>query len=97
MIKDNWMLIKLHDNLSEYAMLNGTLFSYTWVNLPLVYTQLVTIAVYVYFYFVALFARINVILFLKSDATFYTICIMICIARSPITLIDDIEFSTVSF
>ena len=61
MIKDNWMLIKLHDNLSEYAMLNGTLFSYTWVNLPLVYTQLVTIAVYVYFYFVALFARINVI------------------------------------
>ena len=78
MIKDNWMLIKLHDNLSEYAMLNGTLFSYTWVNLPLVYTQLVTIAVYVYFYFVALFARINVILFLKSYATFYTICITIC-------------------
>ena len=61
MIKDNWMLIKLHENLSEYAMLNGTLFSYTWVNLPLVYTQLVTVAVYVYFYFVALFARNTVI------------------------------------
>ena len=61
LIKDNWMLIKLHENLSEYAMLNGTLFSYTWVNLPLVYTQLVTVAVYVYFYFVALFARNTVI------------------------------------
>ena len=68
MIKDNWMLIKLHENLSEYAMLNGTLFSYTWVNLPLVYTQLVTVAVYVYFYFVALFARNTVI----DKVMFYT-------------------------
>ena len=71
MIKDNWMLIKLHENLSEYAMLNGTLFSYTWVNLPLVYTQLVTVAVYVYFYFVALFARNTVIDKIMLYASFF--------------------------
>ena len=79
MIKDNWMLIKLHENLSEYAMLNGTLFSYTWVNLPLVYTQLVTVAVYVYFYFVALFARSTVIYKVMTYVlfSFYTINSMI--------------------
>ena len=56
MIDSPYMFAELQGNLSDYARLNGTLFDYTWINVPLVYTQLVTIAVYVYFYFVSLFA-----------------------------------------
>ena len=54
MIDSPHMFKELQGNLSDYARLNGTLFDYTFV--PLVYTQLVTIAVYVYFYFVSLFS-----------------------------------------
>ena len=57
MIECPWMLMELQGNLSDYARLNGTLFDFTWINIPLVYTQLVTVAVYIYFYFVSLFAR----------------------------------------
>ena len=56
MIDSPYMFTELQGNLSDYARLNGTLFDYTWINVPLVYTQLVTIAVYIYFYFVSLFS-----------------------------------------
>ena len=55
-IKSDWMLVQLHENLNQVCGNNGWLICYTWVNIPLVYTQLVTLAVDVYF-FVALFGR----------------------------------------
>lgn len=55
-IKSDFIFSILHQNLSDIAAKNGSLLMYAWVNIPLVYTQLVTIAVHVYF-FVALFGR----------------------------------------
>ena len=43
-IKSDFMLIELQNNLNSIAFLNGNLLCYTWVNIPLVYTHLVTIA-----------------------------------------------------
>ncbi|XP_023326824.1 bestrophin-4 isoform X4 [Eurytemora carolleeae] len=50
---DLWMS-KLQDSLMNIADQNWRMFCYGWVSIPLVYTQLVTIAVYTYF-FAALF------------------------------------------
>ena len=55
-IKSDLMMIELQKNLNDYAHFNGCLLCYSWVNIPLAYTQLVTIAVHVYF-LVALFGR----------------------------------------
>ena len=55
-IKSEFLLLELQRNLNEYASFNGSLLCYSWVNIPLAYTQLVTIAVHVYF-LVALFGR----------------------------------------
>ena len=56
MIKSDYIYSVLHQNLNDIISTNGRLLMYAWVNIPLVYTQLVTIAVHVYF-FVALFGR----------------------------------------
>merc|ERR1719187_1842336 len=41
--------VTLHKDLADVARCNHTLISYSWVSLPLVYTQLVTLAVHLYF------------------------------------------------
>jgi len=49
LIKNDWfshVLIKEVDNM---ANMNGMLICYGWINIPLVYTQVVTLAVYAYF------------------------------------------------
>jgi len=43
--------VTLHKDLADVARCNHTLISYSWVSLPLVYTQLVTLAVHLYFFF----------------------------------------------
>ena len=55
-IKHELEFLMLQNDLNEYANNNGSLIIYAWVNIPLAYTQLVTIAVHVYF-LVALFGR----------------------------------------
>ena len=55
-ISSDVLYAKLQTNLHEIRDKNGTLLMYAWVNIPLVYTQLVTIAVHIYF-LVALFGR----------------------------------------
>jgi len=45
------LYVTLHNDLADVARCNHTLISYSWVALPLVYTQLVTMAVYLYFFF----------------------------------------------
>jgi len=40
---------ELHMNLLDISGKNGTMLMYAWINIPLVYTQLVTIAVHIYF------------------------------------------------
>ena len=55
-IKSEYLMLELQRNLNEYAHFNGSLICYSWVNIPLAYTQLVTIAIHVYF-LVALFGR----------------------------------------
>ena len=55
-LKTDLYLTKLQEDLNDFSGKNGTLLVYGWVNIPLVYTQLVTIAVHLYF-FVALFGR----------------------------------------
>ena len=55
-ISSDFLYEKLQSNLQDICSKNGTLLMYAWVNIPLVYTQLVTIAVHVYF-LVALFGR----------------------------------------
>ena len=41
----------LHDDLTDCAWKAAILIGYSWVSIPLVYTQLVTSAVYIYFFF----------------------------------------------
>ena len=36
---------------------NGGLFDYTWVNIPLIYTQLVELSVFAYFYGCTIFGK----------------------------------------
>ena len=53
------MMTILPKDLSDVASSNHSLISYSWVALPLVYTQLVTMAVYLYFFF-TLFSSQNI-------------------------------------
>ena len=71
LIKIDLLFSKIHDNLNDIASLNGQLIVYSWVNIPLVYTQLVTIAVHLYF-FVALFGRqfLNPSMYLPVDGEY---------------------------
>ena len=46
-ISSDFLLRDLQENLKEMSSANGTLLMYAWVNIPLVYTQLVTIVVHV--------------------------------------------------
>ena len=55
-ISSDWMLTQLQDNINRIAFFNGNLLCYAWVNIPLIYTQLVTVAVNIYF-MVCLFSR----------------------------------------
>ncbi|XP_013788699.1 bestrophin-4-like, partial [Limulus polyphemus] len=48
-VRDDFALKTLVDEISTYRGYCGTMFSYDWVNIPLVYTQVVTLAVYAYF------------------------------------------------
>lgn len=56
MISSDLTFSKLEERLEDLSVKNRDLLLYGWVNIPLVYTQLVTIAVNVYF-LVALFGR----------------------------------------
>ena len=49
LIKSDFFFSILQENLNDITAKNGSLLIYAWVNIPLVYTQLVTIAVHVYF------------------------------------------------
>ncbi|UYV70627.1 hypothetical protein LAZ67_8000063 [Cordylochernes scorpioides] len=49
-VKDDVLLKALLDELHVYRGNCGTLFSYDWISIPLVYTQVVTIAIYAYFF-----------------------------------------------
>ncbi|CAD5119411.1 DgyrCDS8026 [Dimorphilus gyrociliatus] len=48
-VKDDHALKTLIDEITAFRSKCGTLFSYDWINIPLVYTQVVTVAVYSYF------------------------------------------------
>ncbi|XP_013772713.1 bestrophin-2-like, partial [Limulus polyphemus] len=48
-IKDDIILKALLDELHEYRGNCGMLYSYDWISVPLVYTQVVTLAIYTYF------------------------------------------------
>ena len=50
------MLDRLHVEMASFTSKLGTLLCYAWVNIPLVYTQIVTLSVHIYFA-VALLAR----------------------------------------
>merc|ERR1712032_838248 len=65
---------KLEERLEDLAVKNRELLLYGWVNIPLVYTQLVTIAVNVYF-LVALFGRqyLTPTKFLGEKGNFYPV------------------------
>ena len=55
-IKSDIFYKELQNDLTGIANTNAGMISYSWINIPLVYTQLVTIAVHLYF-FIALFGR----------------------------------------
>ena len=55
-IKSDIFYKELQSDLTNISNTNAGMISYSWINIPLVYTQLVTIAVHLYF-FVALFGR----------------------------------------
>ena len=55
-IKSDIFYRELQNNLTGISNTNSGMISYSWINIPLVYTQLVTIAVHLYF-FIALFGR----------------------------------------
>ncbi|XP_064490247.1 bestrophin-4-like [Ornithodoros turicata] len=48
-IKDDILLKNLLEVMHEYRGCCGMLFSYDWISIPLVYTQVVTLAIYTYF------------------------------------------------
>lgn len=48
-IKDDILLKNLLEAMHEYRGNCGMLFSYDWISIPLVYTQVVTLAIYTYF------------------------------------------------
>ncbi|XP_018014164.1 bestrophin-3 [Hyalella azteca] len=48
-IRDDFAVKSLIDEISKFRGLNGTLLSYDWISIPLVYTQVVTLAVYTFF------------------------------------------------
>ena len=56
LVKSDIFYKELQKNLTDISNTNAGMISYSWINIPLVYTQLVTIAVHLYF-FVALFGR----------------------------------------
>ena len=49
-IKHDILLRQVLDELFEYRANLGMVFCYDWVSIPLVYTQTVTIATYMYFF-----------------------------------------------
>lgn len=48
-IKDDFAVKTLNDEINEYRGCLGTLFLYDWINIPMVYTQVVTLACYMFF------------------------------------------------
>lgn len=48
-IADNYLLKSLIDEISAYRGSLGMLYSYDWISVPLVYTQVTTLAVYTFF------------------------------------------------
>ena len=73
-IQSEFFFLELQNNLNEYALNNGSLICYAWVNIPLAYTQLVTIAVHVYF-LVALFGRqyLNPTMYIVQDGGYVSV------------------------
>ncbi|XP_076349140.1 uncharacterized protein LOC143246392 isoform X1 [Tachypleus tridentatus] len=48
-VRDDFALKTLVDEIAKYRGKCGDLFNYDWISIPLVYTQVVTLAVYTYF------------------------------------------------
>ncbi|KAF2351968.1 Bestrophin/UPF0187 [Trinorchestia longiramus] len=48
-IRDDFAVKSLIDEISKFRGLSGGLLSYDWISIPLVYTQVVTLAVYTFF------------------------------------------------
>jgi len=49
LIQNDWFAHVLIKEVDSMANMNGMLICYGWINIPLVYTQVVTLAVYAYF------------------------------------------------